>query len=114
MDILGLNAADLKHYRQRQTTRRPGHSISIDPDYFFSLMPQFSLGHPHIAPGDKVSFPWGTLADEKLAVLMNYEPVSMPIPGETNLYLYFFMRRDIVPRYAGRINIYKLDSHSNN
>jgi arabinofuranosyltransferase len=114
VDILGLNAPDLSKFRQRQTTRRPGHSLSIDPDYFMRLMPQFLIGHPRMAKGDDVNFPLGTLADAKLAILMNYEPVSMPIPGEKDLFLYFFMRRDIISRYSGRINIYKLDSRSNN
>ncbi len=108
LDILGIIAPDLDKYERRQATRRPGHWLSISPKYFFSLRPQFFLGHPHLSGKDQARFFWGTMEDYKQTVLQYYLPVSIPIPGSRDQHLFFFMRRDIVPRYPGRLFVYEL------
>ncbi len=108
MDLCGLIATDLDKYRRRGDSRRPGHSLSIKPESFFSQPPQFFLGHPLVGTLDQAWFSWGTLHDSKPILLQHYLPVSMPVPGEPDRHLFFFLRRDIVSRYADRIYIHKL------
>ncbi|UCD18092.1 MAG: hypothetical protein JSV44_04055 [Candidatus Zixiibacteriota bacterium] len=108
MDLCGLIATDLDKYRRRGDTRRPGYSLSIKPERFFSQPPHFLLGHPLVETLDQARFSSGTLHDNKPIPLQHYLPVSMPIPGEPDRHLFFFLRRDIVSRYADRIYIHKL------
>ncbi len=107
LDLLGLTAPDLSGYRQRSDARRPGHSLSISPELFMKREPQFFLGTPTILPPDSGHFTWGSLPDAKEIIVDKYYAVSMSLPDDSRL-LYFFLRKDLAPRYQGKITAYKL------
>lgn len=107
VDLLGLTSPDLSGYRRRDLGRRPGHSLSIKPEQFLKLQPQFFLGTPTVETEDSAHFTWGSLEDSKEGILEKYYPVSMPLNQDPRA-LYFFLRKDLAPRYQGRLTAYKI------
>jgi arabinofuranosyltransferase len=107
IDALGLTAPDLDDYHARPNVGRPGHSRSLKPEALAKTLPQFLIGHPTLARADSAHFNFSTFADAKRVVVENYYPVGMSLGNGSPLFLYFFLRKDIIGRYEGTIDIYQ-------
>ncbi|MCP4704409.1 MAG: hypothetical protein GY865_07345 [candidate division Zixibacteria bacterium] len=94
IDILGLIAPDLSKYRPRRGVRRPGHSVSISPEYFLILKPHFLIGHPTIVPRNKIKVNSATLEDIEMTIERDYLPVAVKLPGSGDEIFTFWLRRD--------------------
>jgi arabinofuranosyltransferase len=51
LDLLGLNAPDLRRFRERKGM--PGHRWLLSEEWLWRLAPQFLLGHPMVRPADR-------------------------------------------------------------
>lgn len=107
IDHLGLIAADLSRYRQSDGSRRPGHSIHIDPDHLLELKPHFLIDHPRIVQGEAPQINLGSLRAKRSQVYASYHPVGMELPKHRGLYLNFLLRKDVVGRIEQRLLIFK-------
>ncbi|MFC1475010.1 hypothetical protein ACFLQG_00040 [Candidatus Zixiibacteriota bacterium] len=103
IDVLGLTAPNINEYRQREDVTRPGHSLSIKPEYFFKLKPQFLIGHPKITNELNRKCSFATMKDRKDLFKKYYYLASMELPGETGEYLNFWVRQDIISRIPQKL-----------
>ena len=106
IDILGLIAPDVTEYRVRPGPRRPGHSVSIKPEYFFRLKPQFVIGHPRIQHDEPLQLPHATMRESKDLLFKFYSAVGLELPNHPGTYVNFWLRRDVVPRIRQNLKIY--------
>lgn len=99
IDLHGLNAPDLSHYRRRTDTQRPGHMLMLEGRWLDADPPQILLGHPLVHPTPATLTVGIDLEPQwRPRVMSHYELVGMKLEGEPVRYVGCAIRRDVANR----------------
>ncbi len=98
IDMLGLTAPDLKHYR-RLPNNRPGHMILLDEQTIDAHPPQLLLAHPMVKPdAGHLGLSYAMRPEWNDRVMSHYTLVGLTLPGQPARYVGVAVRNDCTAR----------------
>jgi hypothetical protein len=98
IDLLGLNAPDLDHFRRRESDR-PGHRILLSEDQLHRRRPQILLGHPMVRPTQQhLGFSLDLEPGWRERILAGYSLVGFTLHGTPTRFVGCMVRNDVLPR----------------
>jgi hypothetical protein len=100
IDLLGLNAADLSRFREREQGMA-GHRWLLSEEWLWRLAPQFLLGHPMVRSADRgVDLSLDLKPEWRARFDSTYRLVAFPLSGWPPRRVGCMVRGDAVDRVA--------------
>ena len=99
LDLLGLNAPDLRRFRERKGM--PGHRWLLSEEWLWRLAPQFLLGHPMVRPADRgIDLSLDLKPEWRERFGREYQLMAFPLSDWPPRRVGCMVRRDVARRVA--------------